>query len=207
MIPDEQAVEIKKLLLEQIENTFPKESKPSAKEKIDSMDNEQLEVFLKENNLISQGNNEQKCIFCSIVFSDIPSHKISENLEAMAVLEINPVSRGHILIIPKKHISIPDGKTPEKISELSKEIEKRMKSVLKPKKILYEKNSLFGHDVINLIPVYKNESLKSKRYKADKKELEEILGRLSKEEETPKKEQKKSPESKSEKVRVPRRIP
>ena len=104
MIPDEQAVEIKKLLLEQIENTFPKESKPSAKEKIDSMDNEQLEVFLKENNLISQGNNEQKCIFCSIVFSDIPSHKISENLEAMAVLEINPVSRGHILINPKKHI-------------------------------------------------------------------------------------------------------
>ena len=46
---------------------------------------------------------EMDCIFCKIINGDIPSYKIYEDEFILAFLDINPVSPGHILIIPKEH--------------------------------------------------------------------------------------------------------
>ena len=43
------------------------------------------------------------CIFCKIVKGEIPSYKIYEDDMIMAFLDVNPVSPGHTLIIPKEH--------------------------------------------------------------------------------------------------------
>ena len=43
------------------------------------------------------------CIFCKIVNGEIPAYKIYEDEEILAFLDVNPVSPGHTLIIPKKH--------------------------------------------------------------------------------------------------------
>ena len=43
------------------------------------------------------------CIFCQIVAGDSPSWKVYENEHVYAFLDINPVSRYHTLVIPKKH--------------------------------------------------------------------------------------------------------
>lgn len=43
------------------------------------------------------------CIFCKIINGDIPSYKIYEDEKMLAFLDVNPVSVGHTLIIPKKH--------------------------------------------------------------------------------------------------------
>lgn len=43
------------------------------------------------------------CIFCKIVKGEIPSYKIYEDENVLAFLDINPVSVGHTLIIPKNH--------------------------------------------------------------------------------------------------------
>jgi histidine triad (HIT) family protein len=43
------------------------------------------------------------CIFCKIIRNEIPSVKIYEDNETLAFLDINPNSRGHILVIPKMH--------------------------------------------------------------------------------------------------------
>ena len=43
------------------------------------------------------------CIFCKIVAGQIPCHKIYEDDEFLAFLDINPISVGHTLLIPKKH--------------------------------------------------------------------------------------------------------
>lgn len=50
-------------------------------------------------------NNMQKenCLFCKIVKGEIPSHKIYEDENFLAFLDINPVNKGHTLVIPKKH--------------------------------------------------------------------------------------------------------
>lgn len=43
------------------------------------------------------------CIFCKIIEGEIPVHKVFEDDEVIAFLDINPVREGHILVIPKKH--------------------------------------------------------------------------------------------------------
>jgi len=52
------------------------------------------------------------CIFCKIVKGDIPSFKLFESDKILAFLDINPLSSGHALVIPKHHgaklTDIPD---------------------------------------------------------------------------------------------------
>ncbi|PIZ55897.1 HIT family protein [Candidatus Uhrbacteria bacterium CG_4_10_14_0_2_um_filter_41_7] len=43
------------------------------------------------------------CLFCKIISGEIPAHKIYEDDETLAFLDIGPVSEGHTLIIPKEH--------------------------------------------------------------------------------------------------------
>ena len=43
-------------------------------------------------------------IFSRIVAGEIPSHKVAENEEFYAFLDINPVAPGHTLVIPKKEV-------------------------------------------------------------------------------------------------------
>ncbi len=45
----------------------------------------------------------EDCIFCKIVKGDIPSIKIYEDDDVFAFADINPISEGHSLIIPKAH--------------------------------------------------------------------------------------------------------
>lgn len=43
------------------------------------------------------------CIFCKIIKGELPSSKIYENDMLLAFLDIQPVNKGHVLIIPKQH--------------------------------------------------------------------------------------------------------
>lgn len=43
-------------------------------------------------------------IFSKIVSGDIPAYKVAETLEYLAFLDINPLTEGHLLVIPKKEV-------------------------------------------------------------------------------------------------------
>lgn len=43
------------------------------------------------------------CIFCKIIKGDIPSAKVYEDEKVMAFLDLSQVTKGHTLVIPKKH--------------------------------------------------------------------------------------------------------
>lgn len=43
------------------------------------------------------------CIFCSIVNGDIPSYKVYEDENVIAILDISQATKGHTIIISKKH--------------------------------------------------------------------------------------------------------
>ncbi len=43
------------------------------------------------------------CIFCRIVNGEIPSYKVFENNNLIAILDISQATKGHTLIIPKTH--------------------------------------------------------------------------------------------------------
>lgn len=43
------------------------------------------------------------CIFCKIIRGEIPSVKVYEDEKVLAFEDINPISPGHTLVIPKNH--------------------------------------------------------------------------------------------------------
>lgn len=43
------------------------------------------------------------CLFCKIVNGDIPCKKVYENDKVLSFMDINPMSEGHLLVIPKHH--------------------------------------------------------------------------------------------------------
>lgn len=44
------------------------------------------------------------CIFCKIVAGEIPAHKVYEDDDFFAFLDIHPQTPGHTQVIPKQHI-------------------------------------------------------------------------------------------------------
>jgi len=45
----------------------------------------------------------EECIFCKIIKGEIPCFKVYEDDRVLAFEDINPISRGHTLVIPKNH--------------------------------------------------------------------------------------------------------
>ncbi len=43
------------------------------------------------------------CIFCKIIKGEIPSTKVYESDRVIAFMDINPIEKGHMLIVPKQH--------------------------------------------------------------------------------------------------------
>jgi len=43
-------------------------------------------------------------IFARIASGEIPSHKVAENEQFFAFLDINPLAKGHVLVIPKQEV-------------------------------------------------------------------------------------------------------
>ena len=43
------------------------------------------------------------CVFCAIVAGDAPAIRIYEDADYLAILDIRPFTRGHTLVIPKRH--------------------------------------------------------------------------------------------------------
>jgi histidine triad (HIT) family protein len=181
MISKIQEQEIKKQLLEQIEDNFPQEKKADARAQLESLEGEAFEQFLIQNNLIKSsseaGNN--KCVFCSIIKGEIPSTKIEENEKAVAILELNPISHAHAIIIPKEHISKEED-LPDEIRFFAKKIGEKIKQTFNTKEIIFFNANLFGHEIINVLPVYSNETKNSQRNKSSPEKLKKISKELSK---------------------------
>ena len=213
MLTPEQTEDIKKQLIKHIEKDFPKDKQEFAKKQIECMDSGQLEEFLKKNKLMQASQTtqpaqkSQECVFCSIVSGEISSYKINENKRAIAVLEINPVSKGHTIIIPKEHLSSSD-KVPQLVFSLAKSVAKRLKTKFKPKNTEISSLNLFGHEIVNVIPLYGDEKT-AEKHPAKPEELAELQKILIKTKKSTQKIKKiKATSKKSEKKRwLPNRIP
>ncbi len=177
MLSPKQIKNLKEQLLSQIQN-LPEDKKEEARNQIESLSPQSLELMLKQQ---GQGEQEQS-IFRAIASKQIPSSIIEETDQIVAVLEINPISKGHIIIIPKTPIKT-EKEIPEEIKDKSKNLAKTLASKLKAKSIEIQSEEKFGEAIINLIPIYDQPlNLKSKRYRAKKEELEEIINKIKEEE-------------------------
>jgi len=71
------------------------------------------------------------CIFCKIISGEIPSHKVYEDKNVLAFLDINPINPGHTLVIPKKHSADLLEAPEETVVELIKIVKKIALAVMK----------------------------------------------------------------------------
>jgi len=74
---------------------------------------------------------KQNCIFCKIAEKQIPAKIIHEDDDIICVLDINPASEGHILVLPKKHYMILPHIPDEVLGHLFKDVQLMSHTLLK----------------------------------------------------------------------------
>ena len=108
---------------------------------------------------------DQNCIFCKIGKGEIPANKIYENEKFFVLLDIKPVSDGHILIIPKEHIVWMQDASDEIISKIFILTKKMMLALKKGLPCDYVQESVVGNEVphfhIHLIPRHNRDNFKN----------------------------------------------
>ena len=110
----------------------------------------------------------ENCIFCKIANGEIPSKTLYEDDMFRVILDINPASKGHALILPKKHfanIYEVDQDTAGEAFVLAKRMATVMTEVLGCEgfNILQNNGEIAGQTVfhfhIHLIPRYKEDGV------------------------------------------------
>jgi diadenosine tetraphosphate (Ap4A) HIT family hydrolase len=108
----------------------------------------------------------EECIFCKISNGEIPCAKIWEDDKYISFLDINPVTEGMSLVIPKDHknsdIFKNDQETINEIMQAAKEVSKKLEGALNIERVgvIFEGIEV-DHLHVKLIPIKGGEYLKS----------------------------------------------
>ncbi len=124
----------------------------------------------------------EECIFCKIAGKEIHAKTIYEDEKYLAFLDIRPLSKGHILVIPKKHyetfLDMPADEEKElfaKVQEISKDVKEKLGAKLIFLLVMGEE---VPHVHVHIIPYYGGEfpiSLSG----SDSTDLDEVLKELN----------------------------
>lgn len=150
------------------------EQKKELQNFLKNLSKEQIE-FLKSQ------QQTKKCLFCSIADGSIASFKIYEDNYSVAILDINPASKGHTLIIPKKHYAyITDSEDLNHIFAAVKLVVTKIYETYKTDTNIIISNGVIAgqnldHFSIHIIPRYENDNLNFK-WKPVKFSEEELVG-------------------------------
>ena len=105
-------------------------------------------------------------IFSKIIAKEIPSYEIASDADYVAFLDINPVTKGHALVVPKKEIDYIfdlDDTTLAGMMVFAKRVAKAMQEVIECKRIGVVVMGLeVPHAHIHLIPFTKESDLSFK---------------------------------------------
>ncbi|NPA86341.1 MAG: HIT family protein [bacterium] len=127
------------------------------------------------------------CVFCRIVRGELPCYKVYEDEHCVAFLDINPVSKGHLLVVPKVHATKITELSPQQLCSLlaavqllAKKIEEKLTQHYN---IVINQGKLAGQEIehlhIHLIPRYGQEQIFSwKTHKLTEEEAKEVLEKL-----------------------------
>jgi len=124
-------------------------------------------------------------IFSKIIAGEIPCYKIAENADFFAFLDINPLAKGHVLVVPKQEIDYIfdlDNETLREMMIFSKQVAKAIKKAIPCKRIGVAVLGLeVPHAHIHLIPITKESDLlfNKKRQKLTSDEFKVIATSIS----------------------------
>ena len=125
-------------------------------------------------------------IFSKIVAGEIPSYKVAENDKFYAFLDINPMTKGHTLVIPKQEVDYIfdlEDSTLAEMTVFAKKIALAMQKAIPCQRIgMMVIGMEVPHAHIHLIPINKESDmiLSNPRQKFDQKQFQEIAESISK---------------------------
>ena len=103
------------------------------------------------------------CIFCKIIAGEIPAARVYQDDKFLAFLDINPVTPGHTMIIPKQHFKTMTENPDELVAEIFIKAKELMPKLKKAMAADYVVVSVVGVDVphlhVHLIPRRLNDGL------------------------------------------------
>jgi histidine triad (HIT) family protein len=103
------------------------------------------------------------CIFCKIVAGQAEAYRVYEDELSMAILDINPFSRGHCLVIPRRHVPWWHDLTQDEVESLFRVArtvaDKIMKAYSPDFVAMYARGRRIPHTHIFLVPTYKGDPL------------------------------------------------
>ncbi|MHA1370291.1 MAG: HIT family protein [Promethearchaeota archaeon] len=131
------------------------------------------------------------CVFCKIIEGKIPAKKIYEDRKIIAFLDINPISRGHTLIVPKTHFRLFTEGSDEIIADLFNLIKKILKLIkeklnCKGFNILINQERAAGqvvdHFHVHVIPRYDTDEIEipKPKFEISNEDIDEIFKKLTK---------------------------
>jgi len=147
------------------------EQKKELQDKLEKMSPEEIREFQKK-----------QCIFCQIIADKVPSKKIHEDDKSIAVLDINPATKGHVLLLPKEHYSIMPQVPSELMGDLfitAKEIsQKILRSLKVPGTNIFIANGLVAgqnspHIMVHIIPRKEGDQILNLDEKLIEKDLQD----------------------------------
>ena len=132
-------------------------------------------------------NEHSECVFCKIVKGEIPCYKIWEDENFLLLVDVFPILKDQLLLIPKKHLGRSlfdlDNKTYGHIMWMVKKIAKILDKSLKPIKtgIIIEGLEV-DHLHVKLFPFYdkKGFELKILEPRPSEKEFKELVDKIKK---------------------------
>ena len=68
------------------------------------------------------------CIFCKIVRGEIPSTRLYEDAQVLAFMDIGPIVKGHVLVIPKQHFDPLTATPPDLLGKVMTVVQKVVKA-------------------------------------------------------------------------------
>ncbi|MCC6818800.1 MAG: HIT family protein [Bacteroidia bacterium] len=124
-------------------------------------------------------------IFSKIISGEIPCHKVAENENCLAFLDLSPVAKGHVLVIPKMPVDYIFDMEDTALADLhifAKQVAKAVKIVVPCKKVGMAVVGLeVPHAHIHLIPMNNIGDLNfaSERIKMTSDELSELASQIA----------------------------
>ena len=132
-------------------------------------------------------DGHEDCVFCKVLAGELPSEKVYEDEYAIGVMDINPWTRGHAVVFPRKHakdvFEIEDEELQHVILAV-KRLAAKMRATLAPDGInLLQSNGSAAWQTIfhlhfHVIPRYEDDTLElpTRPKPAKPDELAEVAG-------------------------------
>ena len=123
-------------------------------------------------------------IFSRIVKGEIPSYKCAENEKFYAFLDINPLQKGHTLVIPKREVDYIFDMEDEEIAEFEVFAKRVAIAIKKAFPCVKVGQAVLGLEVphahIHLVPMQSEKDMifSNKKLELSKEEFEEIAERI-----------------------------